>query len=707
MRRVGDSRDETDDEGNESGFVPRYRTALENWKTVLKNYRDVTRESITTNHIHREDVQSYAKSVTKFLQASEANCKVGDQFGIGTLCKVGDQLAKSVDAAHKLLGICDFDSTEAQSAAAARSAFGALSDTDRLVTFSGTAAVELEWAIGVSTARTSDVGYTSDASTSYGVSQSVCADILRKRMLGASGRRLEGDYSGQGSDETEHRLSRESKFGAMADAPGFCRRLTEARRSESPLSEADCQMTRRLGVGINADFSQTWGSSLSVELSRSAARSQTHGQVVAVTLGDPSPYDFFAVKITQDPVHGTPIFTTMGGQSSCPGETATTKIDSRITINALEYHCGDSFKPRADCDDLKVGEIATIGVILQSTSPSMRPVLYRLDIQQVSPWNAGKYYGGEAGYCGAAGDSSGLDIKINRQKPSAYMLDGLPYGQSEVLLTVTRTHPSCYEFNDIAIKLTSQCEYDADDVYQYRTTLNADNGEVTVVHPVYDDANIKWGLADGEETAALNADGSNESFSVAWQRARPMTTPEPSTHLPTRAPTEAALSISIAVVAAVSANATQSSYCAHLVSSGMVDVQAKVVEGYVVPGRRLMVAAWAAALLEASSLPARAPRTYAAAPSDDDDDDNDAAATSPAVLAILVLVSILVALNSVVAAVLLAPHCGGGGARLARLSAGLKSFKRRKKEHRDDPKIDVGGGDTEMADRAPPSPLHR
>jgi len=107
-------------------------------------------------------------------------------------------------------------------------------------------------------------------------------------------------------------------------------------------------------------------------------------------------------------------------------------------------------------------------------------------------------------------------------------------------------------------------------------------------------------------------------------------------------------------------------------------------------------------------LPTRAPRTYAAAPSDDDD---DAAAATRAIAALSFLVSVLVALNVVVvfavfatAAVLLWPHCGGE-ARI--FAAGLKSFRRRKKEHRDDPKIHFGGGDTEMADRAlPPSPLH-
>jgi hypothetical protein len=75
----------------------------------------------------------------------------------------------------------------------------------------------------------------------------------------------------------------------MDDAPGFCRRLAEDDNSTS----------RRLGVGLNADFSQTWGSAFSVSLSRSSSRVQEHAQTVSVNLGDPSPYDFFAVRITQ------------------------------------------------------------------------------------------------------------------------------------------------------------------------------------------------------------------------------------------------------------------------------------------------------------------------------------------------------------------------------------------------------------------------
>jgi hypothetical protein len=78
-----------------------------------------------------------------------------------------------------------------------------------------------------------------------------------------------------------------------------------------------------------------------------------------------------------------------------------------------------------------------------------------------------------------------------------------PYGQTEVFLTVQRTHPFCYEFSDIKISLKSQCEYDADDVYQYRTVLEGD--KVSVAHPVWDEKTLAWSNADGAETTAVGA----------------------------------------------------------------------------------------------------------------------------------------------------------------------------------------------------------
>ncbi|KAJ1452456.1 hypothetical protein M885DRAFT_499110 [Pelagophyceae sp. CCMP2097] len=580
--------------------------ALENWKTVLSNYRKATVQSETSieagvnamlghfktqfekftadtengdaafsdylaegmadlsrsehvtrfpavvgqKHISESDVRSYADSVHTFLRASKANCEharfscQNKSPGIEASCQFGT----NVDRLPALQRFCQ--SEYLGDAGGSRTAFDALGNPDRLRTFSGSTAVQLEISLGESTSRSSDVGFTTDASTSYSASQSLCSNLVRNRRLGVQNKSTSA-ISRRLISADRYEKNFDKGTTGQENAPSFCRRLAEAELSE---------FRRRLGVGINSDFSQTWGSSFNVELSRSSARDDAQTHAVSVHLADPSPYDFFAVKISMDPVYGTPIFTTMGGQSSCPGETGTTKIDARVTIAKLEYHCGDSFKPRTDCDDLQVGEMATIGVILQNLSPAQGGVLYRLDVQQASRWNAGKYSGGEAGYCGNPGDSSGLKILINGQKPASYMLDGLPYGQSEVFLTVERTHPSCYEFNDVKITLSSQCEYPADAVYQYRTTLSEVDRQVSVVHPIYEEASGGWGLdTNGKETAAFGenrrpdssnrgrrrVDSSTASFSVAWQRARPMTTPEPTTRFPTRAPSMASLGVSV------------------------------------------------------------------------------------------------------------------------------------------------------------------
>ena len=44
--------------------------------------------------------------------------------------------------------------------------------------------------------------------------------------------------------------------------------------------------------------------------------------------------DYFAVRITGDPVYGTPVFTTMGGQSKCPGESGTNRRE--MSVNLVE-----------------------------------------------------------------------------------------------------------------------------------------------------------------------------------------------------------------------------------------------------------------------------------------------------------------------------------------------------------------------------------
>mmetsp|Transcript_20384 Transcript_20384/g.28120 ORF Transcript_20384/g.28120 Transcript_20384/m.28120 type:complete len:161 (+) Transcript_20384:157-639(+) len=66
----------------------------------------------------------------------------------------------------------------------------------------------------------------------------------------------------------------------------------------------------------------------------------SHTRTVSVTLSDADNGDYFAVRVTQDQTYGTPIFTTMGGQSKCPGETGTSRRESEVKIIQIIPRCG-------------------------------------------------------------------------------------------------------------------------------------------------------------------------------------------------------------------------------------------------------------------------------------------------------------------------------------------------------------------------------
>ena len=74
--------------------------------------------------------------------------------------------------------------------------------------------------------------------------------------------------------------------------------------------------------------------------------------------------DYFAVKVTEDPFYATPIFTTIGGQSKCPGESGTTRRESRVEIFEIVPRCGVTMN--RPCDEH--GEPALFGVVIQNLS---------------------------------------------------------------------------------------------------------------------------------------------------------------------------------------------------------------------------------------------------------------------------------------------------------------------------------------------------
>ena len=60
----------------------------------------------------------------------------------------------------------------------------------------------------------------------------------------------------------------------------------------------------------------------------------------------------------------------MGGQSKCPGETATARRESNVQIMEIKHRCGPDGYSRCDESSLKSGDKATFGVIILNDSPT-------------------------------------------------------------------------------------------------------------------------------------------------------------------------------------------------------------------------------------------------------------------------------------------------------------------------------------------------
>ena len=60
----------------------------------------------------------------------------------------------------------------------------------------------------------------------------------------------------------------------------------------------------------------------------------------------------------------------MGGQSKCPGETATSRRESNVKIMEIKHLCGPNANSICDETTLKVGDIATFAVVIFNDSPT-------------------------------------------------------------------------------------------------------------------------------------------------------------------------------------------------------------------------------------------------------------------------------------------------------------------------------------------------
>ena len=284
------------------------------------------------------------------------------------------------------------------------------------------------------------------------------------------------------------------------------------------------------GVGLQTKNDLGLTNVFTVHLGKLSEEEHDSERIVTVSLADNDIGDFFAVRITEDPVYGTPVFTTMGGTSKCPGETGTSRRESNVRIVEIRERCGaDNVSP---CNEftLAPGENANFGVVIENLSPTQDAVSYTLGLA----YSYDDYLksGGDGNYtCGVPGQSSGVVVIFFSTD-----LRKIPYNQLvEVPFTVTRVYNGpvslCNEFNELEIKLIATCEISTSNSYVYQYGVEYDDSikQTTVMydpgHRIYAASSnatfsVKWPsggrrLAESSAPGLSSADGSDAADAIA------------------------------------------------------------------------------------------------------------------------------------------------------------------------------------------------
>ena len=260
------------------------------------------------------------------------------------------------------------------------------------------------------------------------------------------------------------------------------------------------------GIGVETKNDYGLTNVFTLSLGKSSEEDHESERTVTVALGDDDNGDFFAVRITEDPVYGTPVFTTMGGASKCPGETGTSRRESNVRILEVRERCGaDNASP---CNELTLvnGQYANFGAVIENLSPTQDEVYYT--IQLTNYFDDYLTSGGDGAFtCGNDGQIAGLIVQFQQTD-----LQRIPYNRLvEVLFSVTNNQNGavsvCNEFNNVGIEIIATCEMPSPSsaVYQYGVVYD-DNAKQTVI--MYDPAH------------RIYASNSTATFSVTWPAAR-------------------------------------------------------------------------------------------------------------------------------------------------------------------------------------------
>ena len=259
------------------------------------------------------------------------------------------------------------------------------------------------------------------------------------------------------------------------------------------------------GVQISESSKFGVSDSFQLDLGRSSDEEHQSLRTVTVSLGDNDKGDFFAVRITEDPVYGTPVFTTMGGASKCPGETGTSRRESNVRILEIRERCGANKASPCDEHTLNPGDNANFGVIIENLSPTQDEVYYTL---RTSPFDDYLRSGGDGNYtCGVSGQQSGLVVVFSRED-----IYQIPYNRLvEVQFTVSNVLNGplslCDEFNDVQVQLIATCEIPTSNsqVYQYGVLYNTETKQTEILYNSAD---------------RIYASNSTATFSVKWPATR-------------------------------------------------------------------------------------------------------------------------------------------------------------------------------------------
>lgn len=218
-------------------------------------------------------------------------------------------------------------------------------------------------------------------------------------------------------------------------------------------------------------------------------------RTVTITLGDGDPGDYFALRITEDPVYGTPVFTTLGGQSRCPGETGTSRRESNVRIVQVKPRCGADRNSPCTPQTLVPTRQARFGIIIENLSPTADEVYYT--IMFVDRFES---YLAQVGDCGSPGSRNYLTGAFQDTD-----LQRIPYNKwIEVPMTATPTWSSgfCAKFVDVGIRIIATCEQPATSrsVYQYGLKKSSKGDTVVGYEPQY----------------RIYASNTTATFSVEW-----------------------------------------------------------------------------------------------------------------------------------------------------------------------------------------------